>query len=94
MGGLPHGVEQSPVIFQPQELVRCSHIMRNGFLPIKKEGVRGPNVTGQEIIQVEHLHRTFKAKPFILPALAEEHVNGVLLQKDIYDCTYTFMAES
>lgn len=79
---LPHGVEKGAVIFQPQQLVRCSHVMRNGFFPIKKEGVRGPDVTGQQIIQRKHLHRAFKAKPFIFPALAEEHINSVLLWEE------------
>ncbi len=78
---LPHGVEQSPIVFQPQQLVRCSHIMCDGFLPIKEEGVRSPDVTGQEIIQGKHLHWALKAKSFIFPALTEEHVNSVFLQR-------------
>lgn len=78
---LPHGVEQSPVILQPQQLVGCSHIMRDGFLPVEEEGVRSPDVTGQEVVQGEHLHRAFEAKSLILPALTEEHVDGVFLRR-------------
>lgn len=55
--------------------------MRDGFLPVEEESVRSPDVAGQEIIQGEHLHWAFKAKSFIFPALTEEHINGVFLQK-------------
>lgn len=78
---LPHGVEQSPIILQPQQLVRCGHIVCDGFLPVEEEGVRSPDVTGQEIIQGKHLHRAFKAKSFVFPALTEENVNSVFLQE-------------
>lgn len=78
---LPHGVEQRPVILQPQQLVRCGHIVCDGFLPVEEEGVRSPDVTGQEIIQGKHLHRAFKAKSFVFPALTEENVNSVFLQE-------------
>lgn len=54
--------------------------MCNGFLPVEEEGVRGPDVTGQQVIQGKHLHRALKAKTLVLPALAEEHVNSVFLQ--------------
>lgn len=76
----PHGVQQSPVVFQPQELVWSGHVVGNGFLPIEEEGVRSPDVTGQQVIQGEHLHRALKAKTLVLPALAEEHVNSVFLR--------------
>lgn len=76
----PHGVQQSPVVFQPQELVWRGHVVRNGFLPVEEEGVWGPDVTGQQVIQGKHLHRALKAKTLVLPALAEEHVNSVFLQ--------------
>lgn len=78
----PHGVEQSPVIFQPQQLVGRRHVVCDGFLPIEEEGVRSPDLTGQEIIQGKHLHWAFEAESLIFPALAEEHVYGVFLQKD------------
>lgn len=55
--------------------------MRNGFLPVEEEGVRSPDVTGQEVIQGEHLHRAFEAKSLILPALTEEYVDGVFLRR-------------
>lgn len=84
---LPHGVEQSPVIFQPQQLVRCGHIVRDGLLPIEEEGVRGPDVTGQEVVQGKHLHRAFKAETLVFPALTEEYVNCVFLQKKMTQFT-------
>lgn len=80
---LPHGVEQGAVVFQPQELVRRRHVVCDGFLPVEEEGVRSPDVAGQEIIQGKHLHRAFKAKSFIFPALTEEHVDSVLLQTHV-----------
>lgn len=55
--------------------------MCDGFLPVEEEGVRSPDVTGQEIIQGKHLHRAFEAKSLIFPALTEEHVNSVFLQR-------------
>lgn len=56
--------------------------MCDGLLAVKEEGVGRPDVAGQQIVQREHLHGTFKAEPLILPALAEEHVNGVFLWKN------------
>lgn len=54
--------------------------MRDGLLPVEEEGVRSPDVTGQEVVQGQHLHGAFEAKPLVFPALAEEHVDRVFLQ--------------
>lgn len=44
---VPHGVQQSPVVLQSQQLVWCRHVVCDGFLPVEEEGVRGPDVAGQ-----------------------------------------------
>lgn len=54
--------------------------MCDGFLAVEEEGVRSPDVAGQQVVQRQHLHGAFKAEPLVLPALAEEHVDGVFLQ--------------
>lgn len=77
---LPHSVKQSAVVLQPQQLVGRGHIMSNRLLAIKKEGIRGPDVAGQQVVQWQHLHGSFEAQTFILPALTEEHVYGVFLR--------------
>lgn len=77
---LPHGVKKSPIVLQPQELVRGRHVMCDGFFPVEEKSVRSPDVTCQEIIQGKHLHWAFKTKSFIFPALPKEHVNCVFLQ--------------
>lgn len=47
---LPHSVKQGAVILQPQQLVGCGHVMSDGLLAIKKEGIGGPDVAGQQIV--------------------------------------------
>lgn len=77
---LPHGVKQSAVILQPQQLVGRGHVVSNRFLAVKEEGVGSPDVAGQQVVQRQHLHGTFEAQTLVLPALTEEHVNGVFLK--------------
>lgn len=77
----PHGVEQRAVILQPQQLVRRGHVVRDGFLAVQEEGVRSPDVAGQQVIQRQHPHGPFEAQTLILPALAEKHIDGVFLQR-------------
>lgn len=77
---LPHGVKQSAIILQPQQLVGRSHVVSDRFLAVKEEGIGSPDIAGQQVIQRQHLHGTFEAQTLILPALTEEHVNGVFLK--------------
>lgn len=39
-----------------------------------------PDFAGHEIVETEHCHGTFELQPLVLPALPEEHIDGVLLQ--------------
>ena len=78
---LPHSVKQGAIILEPQQLVRRSHVVCDGLLAIKEESIGGPDVTGQQVIQRQHLHGSFEAQTLVLPALAEEHVNGVFLRQ-------------
>lgn len=54
--------------------------MSNRLLAVEEEGVGGPNVAGQEVVQWQPLHWPFEAKTLVLPALTEEHINGVFLE--------------
>lgn len=53
--------------------------MGDRFLPVVEEGVRSPDLTGQQVVQGKDLHGTVKLQPFISPGLPEEDVNGVFL---------------
>lgn len=55
--------------------------MSNRFLAIKEEGIRCPDVAGQQVVQWQHLHGAFEAQTLVLPALTEEHVYGVFLRQ-------------
>lgn len=77
---LPHCVKQSAIVLQPQQLVGRGHVVSDWFLSIKEEGIGRPYVAGQQVVQRQHLHGTFEAQTLILPALTEEHVNGVFLK--------------
>lgn len=78
----PHRVQQRAVVLQPQQLVRRGHVVRNGLLPVVEERVWRPDFAGKEVVEWEALHGPLKPKPFILPALAEKHVDGVFLTRD------------
>lgn len=75
----PHCVEEGSIVYQSEQLVRCGHVMGHRFLPIVKEGVRGPDLTSQKIVQWKDLHRSIKFQSFIMPCLSKKYVNGVLL---------------
>lgn len=56
--------------------------MGHRFLPIVEEGVRSPDLTGQQVVQGEDLHGTIKLQPFISPGLPEKDVDGVFLRRE------------
>lgn len=56
--------------------------MGHRFLPVVEEGVRSPDLTGQEVVKRQDLHGPVELQPLIPPALTEEHIDGVLLGKD------------
>lgn len=76
---LPHGVQQRPIVFDPQQLIRHGHVMSHRLFPIVEEGVGSPDFTCHQIVEGQNIHRSMKFQPFILPALAEEDIDGVLL---------------
>jgi len=78
----PHGVEQRAVVLQPQQLVGRGHVVSDGLLAVEEEGIGGPDVAGQQVVQRQHLHRPFEAQTLVLPALAEEDVDGVFLRAE------------
>ena len=76
----PHRVEEGSIVHQSEQLVRCGHVMGHWFLAIVEEGVRGPDLTSQEIIQWKDLHGSIKFQSFIMPCLSKKYINGVLLR--------------
>ena len=47
---LPHCVKQSAVVLQPQQLVGRGHVVSDRLLAIKEEGIRGPDVAGEQVV--------------------------------------------
>lgn len=65
-----------------QQFVGHGHVVCDRFLPVVKECVWSPDLTGHQVVQTQNVHWSLELQPFILPALPEEHVDGVLLPKD------------
>lgn len=76
---LPHGVQEGAIVHQAQQLVGCCHVMGDRFLPVVEEGIRSPDLTGQQVVQGKYFHGTIKLQPFISPGLPEKDINGVFL---------------
>lgn len=53
--------------------------MGHRLFAIVEEGVRRPDLTGHQVVESQDGHRPLELEPLVLPALPEEHVNGVLL---------------
>lgn len=53
--------------------------MGHRFLSIVEEGIRSPDLTGQEVVEGQDLHGPIKLKPLVPPTLTKEDVDGVLL---------------
>lgn len=54
--------------------------MGHGFLPIVEKGIGSPDLTGQEVVEGQHLHGPVELQPLVPPTLTEEDVDGVLLK--------------
>lgn len=78
---VPHGVEQRSILHDPQEFVGHGHVVGHRFLAIMKECVRGPNLTGHQIVERKGVHWSMKLQPFVQPALTEEDVHCVFLKE-------------
>lgn len=76
----PHGVEERAVVNQSQQLVGRRHVVGHRLLPVVEEGVGSPDLTGEQVVQGENLHRSVELESLVPPALAEEDVDGVLLE--------------
>lgn len=50
------------------------------LLPIVEEGIRSPDLAGEQVVKWKDLHRPIKLQPLIPPTLPEEHINRVLLE--------------
>ena len=82
MVSLPHGVQQCAFLCNSQQFVWHGHVVSHRLLAIVEEGIGGPDLAGHQVVKTQHGHWAFKFQPFILPALSEEHINGVLLKVD------------
>lgn len=47
----PHRVQKRAVVDQPKQLVWSCHVVSHRFLSIVEESVRGPDLTGQEVVE-------------------------------------------
>ncbi len=77
--GIPHCVEKSSIVYQPQEFIGCSHIVGYWFLAIVEESIRSPDLAGEQVIKWKNLHRPIKFQPLVPPTLPEENINRVFL---------------
>lgn len=78
----PHGVEDSPILHDAKEFVRCGRVMRNGLPGVSEESVWRPNLVHHAVVQAEDFSRALEFQPLIKPHLTEEHVHGVLLMHE------------
>jgi len=46
-----------------------------------EEGIRCPDLAGEQVVKWKDLHRPIKLQPLIPPTLPEEHINRVLLEE-------------
>lgn len=77
----PHGIEQGSILHDPQQLVGHGHIVGHRLLAVVEEGVWGPDLTGHQVVKRQDVHRSMELQPFILPALTEENVHSVFLDR-------------
>lgn len=82
---LPHGIQQCPVIFDPQQFIRHGHVMSHRLLSIVEEGVRSPDFTRHQVVERQNIHWPVKFQPLVLPALPEKNIYGVLLWAEEID---------
>lgn len=80
--GSPHGVEDSPVLHDAEEFVRCGRVMRNGLLGVSEKSVWRPDLVHHAIVQPQDFRGALEFQPLINPHLTEEHVHGVFLMHE------------
>lgn len=49
--GSPHGVEDSPVLHDAEEFVRCGCVMGNGLLGVSEKSVWRPDLVQHAVVQ-------------------------------------------
>lgn len=76
---LPHGVEDSSVLHDAEQLVGGGHVVRDRPLAIPEKRVRCPDLADHQVVEPQDLDRPFEFQPFVNPRLAKEHVHGVFL---------------
>lgn len=76
---LPHGVEDSSVLHDAEQLVGGGHVVRDRPLAIPEKRVRRPDLADHQVVEPQDLDGSLKFQPFINPCLAKEHVHGVFL---------------
>lgn len=76
---LPHGVEDSSVLHDAEQLVGGGHVVRDRPLAIPEKGVRRPDLADHQVVEPQDLDRALEFQPLVNPGLAEEDVHGVFL---------------
>lgn len=80
--GVPHGVQQSAVLHNPQQFVRHGHVVSHRFLAIVKESVWSPDFTGHQVVETQDVHWPIKLQPRVCPALTEKHIHCIFLRTE------------
>lgn len=57
---LPHGVEDSSVLHDAEQLVRGGHVVRDRPLAIPEKGVRRPDLADHQVVEPQDLDGTLK----------------------------------
>lgn len=78
---LPHGVEDSSVLHDAEQLVGGGHVVRDRPLAIPEKCVRRPDLADHQVVEPQDLDRSLKFQPLVNPCLTKEHVHGVLLDE-------------
>lgn len=76
---LPHGVEDSSVLHDAEQLVGGGHVVRDRPLAIPEKGVRRPDLADHQVVEPQDLNGALEFQPFVNPCLTKEHVHGVFL---------------
>lgn len=76
---VPHGVEDSSVLHDAEQLVGSGHVVGDGPLAIPEECVRRPDFTDHEVVEPQDLDGTVEFEPLVDPCLSKKHIHCVLL---------------
>lgn len=77
---VPHGVEDSSVLHDAEQLVGSGHVVGDGPLAIPEECVRRPDFTDHEVVEPQDLDWTVEFESLVDPCLSEKYIHCVFLK--------------